>query len=94
MADHTDNQTLDFLPTPGKGHFWEVKYDEKAPRTKPLRLSLREMFRAGTPVGETIGWDYTEANEKSLTETANNILVRCADRKKFIGTAGVATKKS
>lgn len=93
MADHADNPDLSFLPTAPESHFWEVKYDDKAPRSKPLRLTLREAFRAGTPVGETIGWDYTEANEKSLTETANNILIRAADRKKFIGTAGVSAKK-
>lgn len=93
MTGHADNPALAFLPAAPEGHFWEVRYVEKAPRTKPLKLSLRESFRAGTPIGETIGWEYTEANEKSLTETANQIMVRCADRKKFIGTAGVATKR-
>lgn len=93
MSHRTDNQNLDFLPAAGDGNFWEVKYDEKHPRTKPLKLSLREAFRPGTPVGETLGWEYAEANKKSLTNAANDILVRCADRKKFIGTFGVQTTK-
>ncbi|QDP45502.1 hypothetical protein SEA_FUZZBUSTER_18 [Microbacterium phage FuzzBuster] len=91
MAAHADNAALSFLPTPPEGHFWEVRYEEKAPRSKPLKLSLRESFRAGTPIGETIGWEYSEANEKSLTDTANVIMVRSADRKLFIGTLGVTT---
>lgn len=95
MADHADNDNLSFLPTPPKGHFWEVSdKDAKAPRSKPLKLSLREAFRVGSPVGETIGWEYAEANEKALTDTAHNILVRSADRKKFVGTAGVQAKKA
>lgn len=93
MAKYADNSALSFLPDPGEGHFWEVKYEEKSPRSKPLKLSLREAFRPGTPVGETIGWEYSEANEKSLTETANAIMVRSADRKKFIGTYGIQTSK-
>ena len=94
MADHADNPDLSFLPKAPKGHFWASKYDAKAPRLKPLKLSLNEAFRQGSPVGETIGWDYSEANEKSLTETAHKILVATADRKKFIGTAGVEAKKA
>lgn len=89
MANHSDNSNLSFLPDAPKGHFWEVKYEERAPRSKPLKVTLREAFRQGTPVGETIGWEYSEANEKSLTETANQILVRTADRKKYIGTSGI-----
>lgn len=94
MTNHADNPDLSFLPTAPEGHFWEVKYDEKGPRSKPLRLTLREAFRVGTPVGETIGWDYSEANEKRLIDTANNIMANSADRKKYIGTHGVSRSSS
>lgn len=83
-----DNPKLSFLPNPGKGRFWEVKYSTKL-RTKPLQISLKESFRKGSPVGETIGFDFAEANEKSLKETADMIMVRTADFKEYLGTRGV-----
>ncbi len=90
MTEHYDNPALNFLPKPPKGHFWDVSdKDPKAPRSKPLKLSLREAFRAGSPVGETIGWEYSEANDKTLLDTAHKILVSSADRKKYVGTSGV-----
>lgn len=88
-----DNQNLTFLPSPGKGRFWEVTYSEKL-RTKPMKLTLREAFREGSPLGETIGYEFSEANESALTKTAHEVLVRTADRKKFIGTLGVTTPQS
>ena len=82
-----DNAELSFLPDPGEGRFWEVKYSTKI-RTKPLHLALKQPFRKGSPLGEVIGFDYAEANEKSLKETADLIMVRTADYKKYLGVFG------
>jgi len=89
VADSQDNQDLAFLPAPPKGHFWEVKPKSRL-RTKPLRVRLIEAFREGSPVGETIGEEFAEANEKSLTDVAHLVLIRTADRKKYEGTYGVS----
>lgn len=92
MSKKSDNENLDFLPSPGDGRFWVVEYSEKV-RSKPLRLALKEAFREGSPLGHTIGFEFCSANEKSLTDTAHLVLINCADRKKYVGTSGAFTSK-
>lgn len=76
LADHVD---------PGEMHFWRVDFDKKSNRT-PIKITLMLRKREGiTALAEPIGWEKTIANEEKIIETAGVILIRVADRTRFIG---------
>jgi hypothetical protein len=86
MAGSTVNNLLKFLPPAGEGRFWEIKLRDPLPLTKPLKVTLRQRFKEGVDRGDTVGVGYADAYEKSIRDTADDVLLRFADTQKYLGT--------
>lgn len=70
---------------PGPNHFWDVSFDKRSNKT-PIRVSLMARIRPGTTIlAEEIGWERTIAVEDKVREAAELVLVRVADRARFLG---------
>lgn len=73
------------LPEAGEGRFWRVEHNPKS-RTNPITVKLMEYVVPGrTVLSRQIGFDYTIASWKAVSETAELILAKVGDYAKVIG---------
>jgi len=92
MPTSQTNEALKFLPAAGQDRWWRVELNPKS-RAKPLVIHLMECFSPGRrAMSKPIGMEYCTANERDIKDTADTILARVADYKKFVGEYGLDEK--
>lgn len=79
------NKNLSFLPDPGHGRKWVIDMNPKS-QTKPLVLKLIERFRRGARgPASVLNTAYVTANQKDISNAAQDILERVGDYEKYVG---------
>ena len=84
MTDTAPAFTAADLPEPGEGRFWQIEFNPRS-RRNPMIVKLIESHRKGSPIGQTIGFDYATATKRDIVEKAEGILVQCADYRLYVG---------
>lgn len=73
------------LPEAGEDRFWRVEHNPKS-RVNPITVKLMEYVVPGhTVLSRSIGFDYTIASWKAISETAELILAKVGNYSKVIG---------
>lgn len=73
------------LPDAGEGRFWRITHNPKS-RTNPITIQLMEQMTPGrAALSRVIGFDYTTASWKALSEAAEAVLARVGDYDKVVG---------
>jgi len=74
------NTTEQLLPEAGKGRWWKVALDKKAPPASPIRVSLMEMIevegKTTRTISTEIGYSRSIAEPKNISHAAHRVLVR------------------
>lgn len=83
------NSNLSFLPPAGPGRWWRViPYPKNL--SKPIAIQLMESRVAGRKaMSSVLNTEPTVAQKPDLIEAAENILIRIADYKKYMGDYGL-----
>lgn len=80
-----DQYTEHDLPKAGPGRFWEITHNPKS-RTNPITIRLMEQHTPGRRgLSRAIGFEYTTASWKALSEAADLVLARVGDYDKVVG---------
>jgi hypothetical protein len=81
----TNNKNLSFLPDPGPGRKWVIDLNPKS-QTKPMVLKLIERYKRGSRGASTVlNSEYVVADQKAISNAAQDILDRIGDYEKFVG---------
>lgn len=73
------------LPVAGHGRWWRVTHNPKS-RVNPITIELKESMTPGRKgLSRTIGFEYTTASWKALSEAADLVLARVGDYDKVVG---------
>lgn len=89
VTEHNDN--LSFLPDAGEGRWWRIVPNPKS-QSKPLALQLMESYTPGRKaMSKVLNAEPTIAKQIALTDAAEQILIRIADYKRFLGDYGLAS---
>lgn len=74
------------LPTAGEGRWWKISHNPKS-RTNPITIQLMECMTPGREaLSRIIGFEYTTASWKALSEAADLVLARVGDYDKVVGS--------
>lgn len=73
------------LPKAGTDRWWKITHNPKS-RTNPITIQLMEQMTPGRKaLSRVIGFEYTTASWKALSEAAETVLARVGDYDKVVG---------